>query len=179
MKDIEGIDRAIAVLKPHWNEIDAEFERHNNRFKDLFAADHDTIGRVLRAHLVVESFLESYLRETFGFDSDALRLSFAQKAGMLPTGRSSAAFVRPGVIQLNKVRNRFAHDMKHAVEQHHVSAIYEALEISRKTAKFPDPVEAIEAFAAVACAFLSVPPPRLNELFRKAFAEVRVYPIEE
>ncbi|MCW5718679.1 MAG: hypothetical protein KIS68_12695 [Bauldia sp.] len=73
MKDIEGIEHALEVLKPHFAEVDAEFERTNNRFLALAAADHEAIGRVLRAHLVVESFLDSFLRDTFGFDPTELR----------------------------------------------------------------------------------------------------------
>jgi hypothetical protein len=56
MKDIEGIENVVQILKPHWPEIEADFERHNARFLELAATDHDAIGRVLRAHLIVENF---------------------------------------------------------------------------------------------------------------------------
>ncbi len=55
MKDIDGIEQAVAVLRPHWQEIEADFGKQNQRYLDLVAADHDAIGRVLRAHLVIES----------------------------------------------------------------------------------------------------------------------------
>lgn len=56
MKEIDGIEELLATIAPHRKEIDQEFEKHNNKFLELVAADHDVIGRVLRAHLVIENF---------------------------------------------------------------------------------------------------------------------------
>ncbi|MBN9983779.1 hypothetical protein [Rhizobium laguerreae] len=173
MREIEGIDEAMAVLKPYWEEIEDNFDRHNHRFLQLAGADHDSIGRVLRAHLVVESLLNTYLPEYFGLeDFDELRLSFAQKAKMLPAAKSSASFVRPGIIQLNKVRNKFGHQLNHIVEFQEINSIMQILDIARSGAKFDTPIDAIEAFAPVACAFLSIPPKHLQEAFVEAFKNV-------
>jgi len=176
MREIEGIKEAMDVLKPYWGEIEKDFERNNARFLALVAADHEVIGRVLRSHLVVENFLNSYLQGTFQFDDfDELRLTFAQKAKMLPAGKESAAFVRSGIIQLNKVRNKFGHELDHAIEWGEINSITQILGIARPTAKFTAPIEAIEAFAPVACAFLSVPPKHLREAFVEAFKHVRTH----
>lgn len=174
MKDIDGIDHALEVLKHQWTEIEADFARHNERFLALASADHDAIGRVLRAHLVVENFLDTYLAETLGVeDISGIKLTFAQKAKLLPFKSSSAAFVRPGVIQLNSVRNKFGHRISHQIEEKEVSAILEVLRVARPSYSFSNFVEAIEAFAPVACAFLSVPPRHLQELFAEAFSYIR------
>ena len=176
MKDIDGIDRVLKVLKPHWVEIEADFDRNNERFLELAAADHDAIGRILRAHLVVESFLNTFLAQFYGLeDVSELKLTFLQKAKLLPSRQSSAAFARPGVIQLNTVRNKFGHRLNYQIEKHEVSAIFEALAMARPGVVFSSPVEAIEAFAPVACAFLSVPPPHLQQLFMEAFSHVQSY----
>lgn len=174
MKDIEGIEKTLEVLKPHWAEIEADFARHNERFLKLASADHDAIGRILRAHLVVENFLDTYLTETFGIENIAdVKLTFAQKAKLLPCRRNSAAFVRPGIIQLNAIRNKFGHRIHHEIQEQEVSAILEVLKVARPGTSFSTPIEAIEAFAPVACAFLSVPPRHLQQLFMEAFADVR------
>ncbi|MCA2407501.1 hypothetical protein GYN07_04915 [Rhizobium leguminosarum bv. viciae 248] len=173
MREIEGIDKAMAVLKPHWEEIEDDFHRHNARFLQLASTDHDAIGRVLRSHLVVENFMNSYLTEFFGIeDFDELRLTFAQKAKMLPAGKSSASFVRPGIIQLNKVRNKFGHQLNHAVEFQEINSIMQILGIARSETNFTTPMDAIEAFAAIACAFLSIPPKHLQGAFIEAFKHV-------
>jgi hypothetical protein len=61
MKDIEGIEKALAVLQPLWQEIEADFNRHNEHFLKLLAVDHEPVGRILRAHLVSENFLDNFL----------------------------------------------------------------------------------------------------------------------
>lgn len=44
MREIEGIEEVVKTLKPHWEEIDAHFEKENTRFKELFANYHDSLG---------------------------------------------------------------------------------------------------------------------------------------
>ncbi|WP_149898486.1 hypothetical protein [Rhizobium rhizogenes] len=174
MREIEGIKEAMKLLEPYWTDIEDDFLHHNTRFLELAATDHDILGRVLRSHLVVENFLNSYLQATFGFDDlDDLRLSFAQKAKMLPSAQASAAFIRPGVIQLNKIRNKFGHTLTHAIELAEINLITQILDIARPSTTFAEPIEAIEAFAPIACAFLSVPPKHLEEAFLEAFKTVR------
>lgn len=176
MKDIDGIQVVLRILESHWNSIEADFNRQNERFLALAEADHDTIGRVLRAHLVIESFVGEFLMAHYGIEElDELRLTFAQKAKLLPQSKSSAAFVRPGIIQLNAVRNKFGHRLNHTIENHEISAIYEVLQVARPGVRFASQVEAIEAFTPIACAFLAVPPPELQQLFMEAFAHVRSY----
>ena len=176
MKDIEGIEKAIAALKPYWQEIEADFNRHNERFIRLLAVDHEPIGRILRAHLVIENFLDTFLTNFYEIEEfDDLRLTFVQKAKLLPSKRSSAAFVRPGIIQLNTVRNKFGHEIDRSVENLDLSAINEVLRHTRPNVKFASKIDAIEGFAAVACAFLSVPPQHLQGIFMKAFADVRSF----
>lgn len=180
MRDIEGIDELIAAIAPHRREIEDEFERHNRRFLELAAADHDTIGRVLRAHLVIENFLNHFLEQTYKIEEiEAVRLSFFQKAMLLPAKLSGAALVRPGILQLNAARNRLGHQIPYAIQMHEISGISEVLRISRSKLQFDNPVAAIEAFAPIACAFLAVPPPHLQEVFLKAFNAIHSYTPEQ
>ena len=174
MRDIEGIEKVLAVLEPYWAEIHADFDAHNRRFLQFASATHDLIDRILKAHLVIENFLNSFLSAHYGIsDLAEAKLTFYQKAKLLPDGASSTAFVKPGILQLNAVRNKFGHRLDFAVEPDQLSAIYEVLSIARSGSQFPSPVDAIEAFCPVACAFLSVPPPHLQKLFMEAFSHVR------
>ena len=173
MRDIEGIEEAMGVLQPHWGEIEANFQRQNERYLAMASTDHEGVGRVLRAHLIIESFLNSYLVDMFRFDDfDDLRLSFSQKAKMLPQSKVGAAWVRPGIIQLNAVRNKYGHQLDHTVNFPDISAIMEVLAVSRSGQEFTTPIDAIEAFAPVACAFLAVPPQHLSDAFAQAFSYV-------
>jgi len=173
VKDIDGIHKVLEILEPHWHEIEEDFERNNQRFLRLTDADHNFIGRILKAHLVIENFLNTFLSSHYGIEEiDDIKLSFIQKAKLLPTRDSSAAFVRPGILQLNSIRNKFGHRLNHEIMQHEISAIYEALAVARRGVHFASPIEAIEAFAPIACAFLSVQPPHLKHLFAAAFKNV-------
>lgn len=176
MKDIDGIEGAMKVLLPHWREIEADFNRQNKLYLDMAGTDHQVIGRVLRVHLIIENFLNRYLVDTFGFeDLEGLRLSFAQKAKLIPQSGSAATWVRPGIIQLNSVRNHYGHKLDHSVQFHTISAISEVLSVSRRGKEFTNPIDAIEAFAPVACAFLCVPPKHLQTAFMQAFRDVHSY----
>lgn len=85
MNDIEGIEKAVAALQPYWQEIEADFNSHNERFLKLLAVDHEPIGRILRAHLVIENFLDMFLTNFYQIEEfDDLRLTFTQKAKLLP-----------------------------------------------------------------------------------------------
>lgn len=53
------------MLEPYRKEIEADFKLLNERFSQLSTADSDVIGRVLRAHLVVESFLDTFLADHY------------------------------------------------------------------------------------------------------------------
>ncbi len=180
MRDIDGIDRILRVLEPYWDEVEEEFERANREFLRLAAIDHDPIGRVLRSHLIIENFLTSHLEQSLDIEnlSDA-RLSFAQKVALLPNRRGSAAFVKPGIIQLNTVRNKFGHRLEYEVQGGDLNALLDVLKVARRGQRFEDPIEAIEAFAPVACAFLSMPSEHLREVFERAFRGVRVRPDDE
>jgi hypothetical protein len=173
MRDIEGIETVVALLKPHWSEIDKHFAGENQAFKELLATPNDESARVLKCHLVVEHYVERFLEHQIPRIREA-RLTFAQKATLLPVARSGAAFVRPGILKLNAIRNRFAHNLGARVSFDDLGPIREVLSASRPNVTFESAVAALEAFVTVACTFLIVAPPELEEVFANAFAAVRV-----
>lgn len=175
MRDIQGVDEAIRELDPHWEAIAAEFEARNQAFMALMNRDHVTLGRVLKCHLVVEHYIDQFLAHHFGAD-DFLkaRLTFHQKAVLLPQRASPAAFVRPGIIRLNRIRNGFGHRLDAKMDLADLEPILRVLEIARKDVSFAEPVEAIEAFTTVACTWLMVPDEALGQVMARALAKIRV-----
>src|SRR5437868_70710 len=98
MRDIEGIEEVVRQLEPHWPEIFAHFELENRHFKALIAQDHDLMGRVLKCHLIIEHYLGRFLAGHFGIDDLAdAKLTFFQKAKLLPDSGAAAAMVKPGI----------------------------------------------------------------------------------
>ncbi|WP_340317726.1 hypothetical protein [Rhizorhabdus argentea] len=176
MKDIDGMGQVLEILEPHWDEIQNHFDRRNAYFLDLIASDHDALGRVLKSHLAIEAFLNEYLQNFYGFtDFEDFRLSFNQKAQMIPPNGVPASWLRPGILQLNRVRNKFGHTAGYTMDRYDITAIYEVLDVARRGVEFPDPTDAIEAFAAISCAFLDVPPKELGEVFMEAFSRIRTH----
>jgi len=175
MRDIEGIDRVVAHLKPHWDKIDAHFNQENKKFIALISQPHDTIGRLLKCHLVVEHYLDRYLSEHYGIEDIAsAKLGFYNKASLLPSHASNVAFVKPGILRLNKLRNQAGHRLGIGFSLGDLGPIREILRTARPKARFRSPIEALEAFTTVACTWLIVPPKSLQKLFSEAFAKVRV-----
>lgn len=175
MRDIDGIEKVVARLKPHMGEIEAHFNAENEKFKALMGKPHDTLGRLLKCHLIVEHYLERFLSEHFGIeDVQEAKLGFFNKAMLLPSRSSSAAFVKPGVIKLNSLRNRAGHRLGASVSFDDLGPIREVLDIARPGTQFAEPIDAVEAFTTVACTWLVVPPKHHQQLFNDAFSEIRV-----
>lgn len=177
MRDIEGIDRVILKIRPFLPEIERNFEEENNRFKALLAQDHDPIGRVLKCHLIVENYLERFLADHLrNPDIAEAKLSFFQKAKLLPTRGHAVAFVKPGLLCLNTVRNKFGHTLRPDLKMGELEPLLQVLRVARPNAAFQDPIEVIEAFTTVACTWLIITPPHLQQVWADAFSEVRVEP---
>jgi hypothetical protein len=93
-------------------EIEAQFNAENARFIELMSRPHEIVGRLLKCHLVVEHYLDHFLSEHFGIeDVESAKLGFFNKAMLLPNKAASAAFVKPGILKLNTLRNRAGHNL--------------------------------------------------------------------
>lgn len=173
MKEIEGLDHALEVLRPKWDDINHHFESENKRFIALLQQDHDVMGRVLKAHLILEHYLTTYLGKTFGIDDiDSIRLSFSQKVELLPSSGSAASVIKLGIKQLNSIRNKFAHRIEVDLEQLDINAMNEVIQIFRPQVQFVNNLDRVEAFMTIAVTFLIVPPPELQNAFVEAFSKV-------
>ena len=76
--------------------------------------DTGVIGRILRSHLFVEHYLQTYIiarNPNLPSVADA-RLSFTQTLALAKLDESLLAELRPGIKRLNIVRNRLAHNLR-------------------------------------------------------------------
>lgn len=171
MSEDARVEAALAILRPHYSEIEAWFHEQNARFIEIMESDHDALGRVLKAHLAVERFLTEFLEAQLGADElAAARLSFHKKASLLPSSGSPASFVKPGILALNRIRNAFAHDPTASIDPTHLQPVTDALRVMRPGVSFAEPVSEIEEFAAAASAFLLVSAPHIREVLEEAIA---------
>jgi hypothetical protein len=96
------------------------FARMEERFSYIqkkWVQNADTLGRILRAHLFVEHFLSNYIsaKNPNLAGLERARLSFAQKIDLADNREASVAYLIPGIKQLNKIRNRVAHNLEASI----------------------------------------------------------------
>lgn len=155
---ILGLEAQQAILDlfaPLVDELTKEAQVEIARFDAAFSADHNTIGRVLKVHLVIEQYLNEHIRAKYKIENlEELRLSFAQKTLLLKDDLSPAAWVKSAIQNVNTVRNKFSHTLTPKIEWGAINNVIDVLRIARKDIAYKDPIDAIEAFAPVACAFL-------------------------
>ncbi len=142
MREIEGIDKVIESLKPHRATIEAQFNRENERFKVLMNQDHDVLGQVLKCHLVVEHYLDRYLTIKYSAsDIRQARLTFFQKAKLLPDKGTAASFVKPGIVKLNEIRNKFGHNLEMSLDHYELDSINQVFNVAYQETNFSNAID--------------------------------------
>jgi hypothetical protein len=174
MRVIDKVDEVVKEFSKHFDKIEEEFNRHNEYFKSLIYSEHDTLGQVLKHHLVVESYLTNYLILSYkNLDFETAKLSFAQKANLISVRDTRVAFVKPGIIELNRIRNKFAHNLKAELSLNSMDEMLKVLKIARKGKEYKDPLEVIIDFSTVASTFLIVNTEEIDLLFQEIFDAIR------
>lgn len=138
--------------------------------------DLDTMGRVLRAHLVVEYFICEMLaakgHNLKQLEAANIKVGFYQKLQLLyPTEgkgkrKRKTRTIRDGIEQLNTIRNKFAHSPTHTLNKveaeklaelagEHFASYFEGYCAARHI-ESALPIDTIEAFAEWAAFMLQV-----------------------
>jgi hypothetical protein len=151
----EAQQAMLDLFAPIMDELTKEAQVAIARFDAAFSADHNAIGRVLKVHLVIEQYLNEHIKAKYKIQNlEELRLSFTQKTLLLKDDLSPAAWVKSAIQNVNTVRNKFSHTLTPKIEWGAINNVIDVLKIARKGVVYKEPIDAIEAFAPVACAFL-------------------------
>ena len=174
-KNSESMRKAIEVLRPHWQEISKQFEDDIREYELYSRKDSEIFGRIIKCHLISELYLERYLIRKLSVPnlSDA-RLSYHQKAMLLPEQNAAPALFKPGLLTLNKLRNKFAHKLDSTLSKNELSTMTAMLIMSERPVSTMDAIEMVEKFTALSCACLNPTPSRIEELFANAMQYVAV-----
>ena len=175
MRRVKGIDEAIQVLRPHWQQIDEFFDNENRKFRELIRADHTILGRIIKCHLIVETYIDKYLIRVLDLsDLTDVRLSYYQKVMLLPEHRAPTAILKPGLLRLNQIRNKFAHHLNSDVSMNDLRPMLYVLELSGRRTDNIDTISVMESFTTLACTWLLPNPSHLEDVFARAFRNVVV-----
>ncbi len=91
----------------------ADYDAFDREMADFRAKSQTVIGHIIQCHLIVEYYMNRCLAACYRTmrGDDAPRLTFQQKVDLLPKWSFGFAWIRPGVIHLNKLRNKIAHNI--------------------------------------------------------------------
>lgn len=158
-------------------KVDADFDYITVQWEQ----DTTLIGRILRAHLFVEHFLTAYIQfknPNLG-DLENARLSYSQKIRLIDPKDFGIAYLVPGIVRLNQIRNRLAHTLCSEITEDDIQSflnikLYVALrsasgqEFKRENCK-TEAVALIEHFARHAGSSLHSVSTGSTEIWAQAF----------
>jgi hypothetical protein len=130
------------------------------------AFDTEQTGRLLRAHLIVEHFLNEHIakRNPHLGDFRKAHLEFDQRLQLLDLEAGSMHRLKTGIKKLNWLRNKVAHDLSYRVTQQDLEPLYEnagfkryvgGLHEPRDVSKL-QPIDVVESFAQFAAMLLKI-----------------------
>jgi len=83
----------------------------------LDAIDYDVLGYFLSCHLIIEHYLDEYLKIRYpSLDWDAARHTFGQKVALLSSFKIDKYDCIPAIKHLNSLRNKLSHNIEFKIE---------------------------------------------------------------
>jgi len=178
------IKRAIELMGGP-DAVSEAFHAEYAAMKSQWNQDVTAIGRILRAHLYVEHYLTEHLQQVNPRlpDLDEARLTFAQKVHLLDGDWNiGIRQLTPGIKQLNKVRNRLAHNLAATVTDEDAAVFLSVpmfgairnLTVKRQgTDLSEDPLDVLDRFAEFAALHLHNSSSAFGKAYEQAINEPR------
>lgn len=174
LKNSESFRKAVEELKPHWDEITQQFERDVREYNELFKTDSADFGQIIKCHLISEIYLAKYWSHQLSLPnlSDA-RLTHYQMVMLLPEQGAAPALFKPGLLTLNALRNKFAHNLQFTLSKKDLSTMTGMLIMSERPIETMNAIEMVEKFTALSCASLSPTPEKIADIFAAAMKHLK------
>lgn len=104
------------LLENH-DEIDKERLAFNSEVLNLLNKQTDDLGTVLKCHLIVEYYIDKYLKAAYPTITKwkESRFTFAQKLELVNNDKTSIGIYYPAVKCLNTIRNKFSHNLHYTI----------------------------------------------------------------
>jgi len=121
------------------------------QWRDFLTRDDAVARTVLRAHLIVEHFLDVYLRASNPAvtEWESTRLTFAQKLALADNPDTNVHFLMPGLRCLNRVRNHLVHNLQTTPEDINIQPIRQVISVWKEAGGNPVP-EGLDLIAEMA-----------------------------
>lgn len=140
------------------DNLERDLAEFNARYGNMVRADTSGMSIILRAHLIVEHFMDEYLTKSHPGvqDWDAARLTFAQKLALIDHPRANVGMIVPGIRALNRARNKIAHTLDAALPPGDIQPMEEFIRAWYGAAGKPIPtgIDVVPHFALTSASFL-------------------------
>lgn len=142
------------------DELEKEMHAFNKEYLELAGTNNPELPLVLRSHLIIEHYIDRYLDIAIPEVErwDELRLSFSMKLDIISNRKTSLYMVAPGIKALNKVRNKYAHDLHYQLTQTDYAPMTEFVRMWRTAGGYAVPTtfeEVLSNFTLTTCGFLN------------------------
>jgi hypothetical protein len=148
-------DKIGIAFNDFYSDLKKHMESVKNEVHYAFQRDHDLLGRILKCHLILETYLDKCLKhfnkDQLSIDNTSLR--FIQKIDLLENKLDELKTYFKGIRSLNTIRNKLAHNLHAEITLSDVQNMRIYVEVYR-TRKIDDPIKIIEDFTLIACALL-------------------------
>jgi hypothetical protein len=156
--DIKDTALFKKMLK-HMDEWEEDREEFNQKYVDLINKDTTNMGFFLKCHLIIEYFLDDYIKTCNPAicNYDKLRLSFNQKLDLANHPETIIKIAMPALKCLNTARNKFSHNINTTQNDLELKPIESHVDIWRKAAgeSTLKGIKAVEYFTIRICSHFS------------------------
>jgi hypothetical protein len=122
------------------------------RLQDL---DYETMGYFLSCHLIIEHYIDEYLKITYpALDWDAARPTFNQKLSLMTRFKISDKYdCIPSIKHLNALRNKLSHNIQFKIKTEDLTPLTDYLsKVYTTEAEVPkEPTEILGHYTSMTC----------------------------
>jgi len=124
LTDPEEVNRRAIALFGSYDALLQYLLDQFQAFNSVWARDSRSIGEVLHAHIVVEHFLDQYLKMVYPeIEFDQWQLTFERKVFLIRKSDATLMRAVPGLKALGKIRNKLSHKLHFSVSKDDVQAM--------------------------------------------------------
>jgi len=158
-----------------WNIIEKHFKEKQMIYSLFQDKDQDGISLFLKCHLLLENYTITYLeRELSAEIRNIDNLNFSQKVKKLPSNRLEISLLKPAMLEVNKVRNRLAHNIVPFINNDDLTEIRKVLSLTRTNRSYDEPISMLKDFLLIVLVFMGIYDSRVKEVFDKASTDIAV-----
>jgi hypothetical protein len=150
-----------SYLVSNMEKFEEDRMKFNSEVSELLSGKTDELGTVLKCHLIIEYYIDLYLKSSFPaiLHWQQARLTFNQKLELMNNQKTLIGFYYESIKNLNTIRNKFSHKLSYSINKEDYSAIKKAIEIWYNPLKkeIPeDPLKLLEDFTIWVCGSLKL-----------------------